>query len=63
MADAADAAAVVEGAAFAAGATGFAVADAGFAAADLAAGAAFFPPPMPANPLKSGSEGASKLMP
>jgi hypothetical protein len=56
-------AAVADGAAFATGAVGFAAVDPGFATADLAAGAAFFPPPIPANPLKSGSEGASKLMP
>ena len=60
--DGADAA-VVGGAAFAAGAAGFVAAAAGFATADLAAGAAFFPPPIPANPLKSGSDGASKLKP
>jgi hypothetical protein len=42
---------------------GFAESVAGFATADLAAGAAFFAAPIPANPLKSGVEGASKLIP
>lgn len=63
VADGADAEVVADEAAFAIGAVGFATEESGFAAADLAAGAAFFPTPMPANPLKSGSEGASKLKP
>jgi hypothetical protein len=42
---------------------GFATSAAGFATADLMAGAAFFAAPIPTNPLKSGADGASKLIP
>lgn len=52
-----------DAAVFAPVAAGFATSVAGFAATDLAAGAAFFPAPIPANPLKSGADGASKLIP
>ena len=63
-------AAVDAGAVFATGvvgfsalAAGFATSVAGFATADLAADATFFPAPIPTNPLKSGADGASKLIP